>query len=106
MNQNYYGFLIEKYGKWGITKKERVLILSQDSISYYPVPDDEEFHQNLIAFKREIRKTEIKNIQDLVQGANLNNDMKDKFPKEKKKGRNIMEKFGRKNGRRRSFSFH
>ena len=96
MNQNYYGFLIEKYGKWGITKKERVLILSQDGISYYPVPDDEEFHQNLIAFKREIKKTEIKNIQDLVQGENVNNDMKEKFPKEKKKGeilwKNLEEK--------------
>ncbi len=57
MNQNYYGFLIEKYGKWGITKKERVFIFSQDGISYYPVPDDEEFRQNLIAFKSEIRKT-------------------------------------------------
>ena len=85
MNQNFYGFLIEKYGKWGITKKQRVLILSQDSISYYPLPDDEDFHQSLIATKRDINDKTKKN-QELVQGTNLSNDMKERFPKEKKKG--------------------
>ena len=85
MNQNYYGLLIEKYGKWGLTKKERVLILSQDSISYYPLPDDEEFHQNLISFKKELKTCEPKKILELLQRANINNEMKEKFPKEKKK---------------------
>ena len=38
MNTNYYGFLIEKYGKWKINTKERVLIFSQEGVSYYPIP--------------------------------------------------------------------
>ena len=86
MNTNYYGFLIEKYGKWKINKKERVLIFSQDCISYYPLPDDKEFHQALLAFKNDLKSYEKKNIQELLQRANLTNEMKEKFPKEKRKG--------------------
>ena len=94
MNQNYYGFIIEKYGKWGITKKERMLILSQDSISYYPIPDDEEFHQNCIAFKNKLKENyDPKKIQELLQGANLTNDMKDKFPKSKQKAEILWKNF-------------
>ena len=85
MNPNYYGFLIEKYGKWKINKKERVLIFSQEGVSYYPLPDDKEFYQKLQSSKNDINN-EKKNIQELLQGANLTNDMKEKFPKEKKKG--------------------
>ena len=51
MNTNYYGFIVEKYGKLGITKKERVLIFSQDGMSYYSLPDDKEYVKNLRAFK-------------------------------------------------------
>ena len=94
MNQNYYGFLIEKYGKWGITKKERVLILSQESISYYPLPEDEEFYQTLLTLKRDLKMTDKKNISELLQRANLNNEMKEKFPKEKKKGEILWSNFG------------
>ena len=84
MNTNYYGFLIEKYGKWKINKKERVLILSQEGISYYPVPDDKELYQKLLSFKNEVKNGK-KNDQELLQGANLTNDMT-KFPKSKRKG--------------------
>ena len=54
MNPNYYGFLIEKYGKWKINKKERVLIFSQEGVSYYPLPDDKEFYQKLQSSKNDI----------------------------------------------------
>jgi len=86
MNQNIYGLLVEKYGKWGITKKERVLILSQESISYYPVPDDEDFHKNLLSVKKDLKTFDKKKIQELLQRTNLNNEIKDKFPKNLKKG--------------------
>ena len=85
MNPNYYGFLIEKYGKWKINKKERVLIFSQEGAAYYPLPNDKEFYQKLQSFKNDLNN-EKKNIQELLQGANLTNDMKEKFPKSKKKG--------------------
>ena len=88
MNPTYYGLLVEKYGKWGITKKERVLILSQESLSYYPIPEDQECFQNLVALKQDINSDNKnnKNIQDLLQNANLTNDIKEKFPKDRKKG--------------------
>ena len=86
MNTNHYGFLVEKYGKWKINKKERVLIFSQEGISYYPLPDDKEFHQNLLSLKKDLQNLDKKNIQELLQRANLTNDMKEKFPKEKRKG--------------------
>ena len=86
MNNNYYGFLIEKYGKWKINKKERVLVFSQEGISYYPLPEDKEYRQNLLSFKNELKNYDKKNIQELLQRANLTNDMKEKFPKEKRKG--------------------
>ena len=86
MNTNYYGFLVEKYGKWRITKKERVLIFSQEGISYYPIPEDKEYVQNLRNFKNELKTYDKKNIQEILQRANLTNDMKDKFPKSKRKG--------------------
>ena len=86
MNTNHYGFLVEKYGKWKINKKERVFIFSQEGISYYPLPDDKEFHQNLLSLKKDLQNLDKKNIQELLQRANLTNDMKEKFPKEKRKG--------------------
>ena len=85
MNNNYYGFLVEKYGKWKITTKERVLIFSQEGVSYYPLPDDKEFRQNLLAFKNELKTYDKKNIQELLQRANLTNEIKEKFPKSKRK---------------------
>ena len=86
MNTNYYGLLIEKYGKWKINKKERVFIFSQEGISYYPLPDDKEFRQNLLSLKNELKNLDKKNIQELLQRANITNDMKEKFPKDKRKG--------------------
>ena len=86
MNTNYYGFIVEKYGKLGITKKERVLIFSQDGMSYYSLPDDKEYVKNLRAFKNELKNYDKKNYQEMLQRANLTNDMKEKFPKEHKKG--------------------
>ena len=86
MSQNYYGIILQKYGKWGITKKERMFILSQEGLSYYPIPEDEEFQQTFNKLKTDIHNTDLKNIQELIPKANLNNEMKDKFPKSKKKG--------------------
>ena len=51
MNTNYYGFLIEKYGNWKINTKERVLIFSQEGVSYYPIPEDKQFVKNLKIIK-------------------------------------------------------
>ena len=86
MNTNYYGFIIEKYGKWGINTKERVFIFSQESLSYYPLPDDKDFVQTLKTFKNEIKGHDKNNIQELLPRANLTNEMKDKFPKSRRKG--------------------
>ena len=86
MNTNYYGFIIEKYGKWGINTKERVFIFSQEGLSYYPLPDDKDFVQTLKTFKNEIKSHDKKNIQELLPRANLTNEMKDKFPKSRRKG--------------------
>ena len=86
MNQNLYGLLIEKYGKWGITKKERMLLLSQEGISYYPLPDnDNAFHERFLKLKTDIKNYDKNNIQELMQRAIINNE-KDKFPKTKMKG--------------------
>ena len=94
MNQNCYGFIVEKYGKWGITKKERMLIFTQDSISYYPIPNDEEFHQNCLAFKNKLKENyDPKKIQELLQGANMTNDIKEKFPKPKQKSEILWKNF-------------
>lgn len=85
MSNEIYGFLVEKYGKWGLTKKERVLIFSQESVSYYPVPEDKEFYQKLVDFKTKIKNSDPKNIQELLQDANLTAD-KNKFSLDKPKG--------------------
>ena len=86
MNSNYYGFLIEKYGKWKLNTKKRVLIFSQEGVSYYPIPEDKDSVQNLINFKNDLKTYDSKNIQELLQRANLTNDMKEKYPRSKRKG--------------------
>ena len=96
MSQNYYGIILQKYGKWGISKKERMFILSQESISYYPLPNDREFLQTFNKLKTDIQNTDEKNIQELIPKANLSNEMKDKFPKENKKGEITWKNFDNK----------
>jgi hypothetical protein len=86
MNSNYYGMLIEKYGKWKINTKERVFVFSQEGISYYPLPNDKEFAQTLRTLKNDIKNNDNKNIQELLQRANITNDMNKRFPKENRKG--------------------
>ena len=86
MNSNYYGMLVEKYGKWKINTKERMLVFSQEGLSYYPLPDDKELVQNFRNIRNEIRNNDNKNFQELLQRANITNEMKEKFPKEKQKG--------------------
>ena len=87
MTQNYYGLLSEKYGKWGFTKKERIFIFNQEGISYYPVPEDQDIHNTLSSLKQDLI-TNNKKGQNLLTTASISNeDIKEKFPKEKKKGR-------------------
>ena len=86
MTQNYYGLLSEKYGKWGFTKKERIFIFNQEGISYYPVPEDQDIHNTLSSLKQDLI-TNNKKGQNLLTTASISNeDIKEKFPKEKKKG--------------------
>ena len=98
MNTNYYGFLIEKYGKWKINTKERVLIFSQEGVSYYPIPEDKEFVKNLKIIKNELNNCDKKIIQDYLPKTNITKDMKEKFPKAKKKGEISFKNLDKKNG--------
>ena len=39
-NSNFYGIVVEKYGKRKLTTKERVMIFNEKELSYYPIPND------------------------------------------------------------------
>ena len=41
-NSNFYGIVVEKYGKRKLTTKERVMIFDDKELSYYPIPNDKQ----------------------------------------------------------------
>ena len=57
-NSNFYGILVEKYGKRRLTTKERVMIFDEKELSYYPLPDDKPTRNFLKETSRRIKSGE------------------------------------------------
>ena len=57
-NSNFYGILVEKYGKRRLTTKERVMIFDEKELTYYPLPDDKPSRNFLKETSRRIKSGE------------------------------------------------
>ena len=46
---------VEKYGKRKITTKDRLFIIDDDNMSYYPLPEDKAIKKELLDNQKKIR---------------------------------------------------
>ena len=90
MNNPYFGLVIQKYGKWKIYAKDRLLVFSSDKVYYYPIPTDKTFKEKFVTNRKTLKSLISKDsqinsndVQDVLNKCSFSENDKSNLVKEK-----------------------